>query len=116
MRRHHYTDKKGYNGIRSTVVWCFYASQPPCENPFGAYFTTLGPATKNLALRLRIPRMKLEYVFMFEDKADLLPLRGQRGEYIFYSPKDYLVDGTRPRACGESAKIEADPSAGSWKT
>jgi hypothetical protein len=89
----HYTDKKGYNGIRATPDWVFEASQPPAPagHPFGAYFTTLPPGTKNLAIRLRIPRLKTEFFFSFEDANDLTALDGDRGEYIFYSRIDYVV-------------------------
>jgi hypothetical protein len=88
MAMHHYTDRSGYNSLRSSVGWCFRAHQAPGDHPFGSYFTTLGPVTKNLALRLRISRSKIEYVFAFRDAGDLQPLRGQRGDYIFYSTAD----------------------------
>lgn len=97
---YHYTDQAGYNAIRSQVVWRFVASQPPGGHPFGAYFTTLGRDTPNLAQRLRIPRSKVEYVFEFVDEGDLTPLPGGRGQYIFYSPTDYLVDKPRQRYSG----------------
>jgi hypothetical protein len=92
---YHYTDEDGYKAIKSQVVWRFVASQPPGNHPFGAYFTTLGRNTPNLAQRLRIPRSKVEYVFEFVDVGDLKPLPGGRGQYIFYSPTDYLVDQPR---------------------
>jgi hypothetical protein len=107
MQMHHYTDKPGYNGIRSTPDWLFKASQPPGDHPFGAYFTTYGPATKNLALRLRVPREKIEYVFVFRDVGDLIRLRGRRGDFILYSPGDYLVEGSRKIDSGESPIVEA---------
>ncbi len=89
----HYTDKKGYNRIRATTDWRFKASQPPdpTSHPFGAYFTTLPANTKNLTIRLRIPRAKTEYLFSFVDVNDLTPLDGDRGEFIFYSSADYVV-------------------------
>jgi hypothetical protein len=89
----HYTDKKGYNAIRATPEWKFKASQPPdpANHPYGAYFTTLPPDTKNLTIRLRIPRTKTEYIFSFVDANDLTPLDGDRGEFIFYSAADYFV-------------------------
>lgn len=93
----HYTDKVGYNGIRATPVWRFVAAQPPDpkNHPFGAYFTTLSPDTKNLAIRLGIPRAKIEYLFSLDDTGDLTPLNNDRGEFIFYSPSDYLVEKDR---------------------
>jgi len=92
---YHYTDLTGYNAIRSQPVWRFRAGQPPGDHPVGAYFTTLGPGTRNLARRLRIPKEKTKFFFEFTDVGDLLPLPGHRGRYILYSPVDYLVDPTR---------------------
>lgn len=97
----HYTDKEGYNAIRSQVVWCFKASQPPGNHPFGAYFTDLPPSTPNLAKRLGIPRIKLADYFEFIDVGDLTPLPGQRGDHICYSPSDYQV--TPDRQLGHGA-------------
>ena len=91
----HYTDQVGYNAIASQVVWHFLAGQPPGQHPFGAYFTPLGRSTKNLAQRLRIPKAKLAFFFEFTDVGDLTPLPGGRGQFIFYSPKDYDVDQPR---------------------
>lgn len=75
----HFTDRAGFNGIRAKPIWVFLASQPPGEHPFGAYFTTLGPATRNLAQRLRIPRTKLTFIFEFTGTVGLEPLEGGRG-------------------------------------
>jgi hypothetical protein len=87
----HYTDRAGFNGIRASSPWRFRAHQPPDprNHPFGAYFTTLPPDTPNLALRLRIP--KLEFLFSFLDRTNLIALDNDRGEWIFYSKKDYYV-------------------------
>lgn len=98
----HFTDQDGYNGIRARSPWLFKASQPPGNHPFGAYFTTLAPGTPHLAQRPRIPRRKTEYVFSFVDANDLKPLRGGRGEYIFYSPHDYEVEDDRQVYCGRA--------------
>lgn len=92
---HHFTNKDGFNAIRSQVDWPFWASTPPGDHPRGAYFTTLPPGTKNLAKRLGIPRRKTAYYFSFLGNGALLPLRGGRGRYVFYSPTDYTV--TRDR-------------------
>lgn len=91
----HFTDLSGYNGIRAQPIWLFWAAQPPGDHPFGAYFTTLPPGTSNLALRLRIPKSKLQYVFTFADVGDLFPLPGGRGQFIYYSPADYPVEPAR---------------------
>ena len=98
----HFTDKSGYNAISSQPDWCFKASKPPADHPVGAYFTTLAPQSPNLAVRLRIPREKLKFVFQFFDAGDLLPLEGGRGAYIFYSPSDYVVVESRQRFKGET--------------
>jgi hypothetical protein len=98
----HFTDQKGYNGIRASVTWHFKASQPPGDHPFGAYFTTLPPTTPKLAKRLGIPRAKLEYLFSFEDVGDLHPIEGDRGRWIFYSAQDYDVEKARQHYCGRS--------------
>ena len=87
----HYTNKQGYNGIRSSSAWRFVASKPPGEHPPGAYFTDYGASTPLLAQKLRIPREKLGFYFSFADVGDLRPLRGGRGEHIFYSEADYAV-------------------------
>lgn len=91
----HYTDSAGYSAITSQLDWLFIAHQPPGDHPKGAYFTTLEPGTPNLANKLRIPRTKLAFVLSFRDQADLIPLRGGRGAYIFYSPTDYTVSRER---------------------
>jgi hypothetical protein len=91
---YHYTNKSGYNAIKATPEWCFKASQPVAR-PFGAYFTTLGPSTPKLARRIRIPKRKITYVFCFSDIGDLIPLRGDRGGFIFYSKDDYTVSPDR---------------------
>jgi hypothetical protein len=91
----HFTDKAGFDSIASQPEWHFKASQPPGDHPYGAYFTTLPPQTLNLAVRLRIPRSKLEFMFEFSDVGDLTPLRGARGSYILYAPTDYWVEQNR---------------------
>lgn len=102
----HFTDRDGYNAIRAVSPWHFRASQPPGDHPFGAYFTTLEPGTPNLAKRLLIPKRKIEYLFSFDDLGDLKPLRGGRGEFIFYSPQDYDVDEGRQRYCGTADEYD----------
>jgi len=91
----HYTNKPGWNAIRSQVDWTFKIHPPPTDHPEAAYFTTLEPNTVNLANRLRIPKEKIEYVFCFEDAEDLLPIEGDRGAYVFYSPSNYIVVQSR---------------------
>ncbi len=102
MHMHHYTDNKGYNAIVAASPWRFLAAQPPGQHPLGAYFTTLPPSTPNLAQKLRLPRGKIEYVFIFVDQGDLLHLPGGRGKYILYSPQDYEVEAVRQVFAGEA--------------
>jgi hypothetical protein len=97
---YHYTNSTGYNAIRSQPVWHFIALKPAGDHPVGAYFTSLPPATKNLAKKLRIPRSKLAYMFIFVDMGDLTALDGDRGDWIFYSPVDYDVNGDRQLGSG----------------
>jgi hypothetical protein len=87
----HYTDGDGFNGIRAASPWVFRASNPPGDHPRGAYFTDYHERTALLAQKLRVPRSKLGFVFVFLDSGDLQPLPGGRGQHIFYSSVDYPV-------------------------
>jgi hypothetical protein len=101
----HYTDRDGFNSIRAAIDWRFKAHQPPpgdTNPPRACYFTTRGPETKNLSQKLRVPKRKLEYVFVFEEAGDLTPLRGNRGEWILYFAEDYVVRRDRQRYHGPS--------------
>ncbi len=98
----HFTDKPGWNGIRSAPDWLFRAAKPPDERPFGAYFTTLPATAPNLAARLGIPRSKLAYIFTFSGEQGLEPARGGRGQYVFLSRNDYRVEQPRQLASGET--------------
>jgi hypothetical protein len=100
---YHYTDKDGFSGVRSAYPsWRFAVSDPPPEyHPAGAYFTNLLPSNRQLAKKLRIPVRKTEFCFEFLDAGDLRPLPGGRGEFVFYSPKEYLVTRDRQMYNGE---------------
>lgn len=97
----HYTDKKGWNAIRSQLEWKFLAIQPKhSERPVGAYFTNIEPTVQNLKTlckRLRIPKSKQEYVFWFTERTGLIQHNNGRGrdKVIFYSPVNYHVDQER---------------------
>lgn len=101
MNVFHYTDKAGWNAIRSQVVWRFLALQPlAAERPVGAYFTIIEPTAENLRTlhkRLRVPRIKQEYVFWFKGDVGLQQLNEGRGRdrWILFSPVDYRVEETR---------------------
>jgi hypothetical protein len=99
----HYTDKDGWNSIRSQPVWRFEASQPKDPNrPVGAYFTDIEPTEENLRTlfkRIRVPKVKQEFVFWFLGREGLTQLFDGRGRdrRIFFSPVDYLVAEDRQR-------------------
>jgi hypothetical protein len=91
----HFTDRKGWNGIRATSPWCFRARRQRGNNPTGAYFTTLHPSSPKFFKRMRVPRHKRTHMFRFVDVGDLTPKRGPFGKWVFYSPSDYLVEKHR---------------------
>jgi hypothetical protein len=97
----HYTDKAGWNAIRSQVVWLFKISQPKDpDRPRGAYFTDMGPSPQNLRVlhkKIRVPREKQEYVFQFKETDGLTQLNNGTGrdKRIFFSPVDYPVTQDR---------------------
>jgi hypothetical protein len=104
---YHYTDKDGYDAIRSAPEWRFLATQPRAKHhPPGAYFTDYPPDTVGLAVKLMIPTRKLAYVFAFSaaEQDDLRPIRGDRGEHIVYAPQDYVVPRDRQVAHGPVEK------------
>ena len=101
----HYTNGDGFDAIRSQSIWVFKAAQPPGDHPRGAYFTTLRPDSVNLAKRLRVPKVKTEFVYCFSNGSDLKALEGGRGAFIFYSPDDYLVDKSRQVHHGPSQEV-----------
>ena len=93
----HYTDKSGWNAIKSQPIWRFKATRPKDpDRPVGAYFTDLEPSKSNLRLlhqKIRVPVVKQEYVFSFLGSEGLVQLNGGTGrdKRIFYSEDDYLV-------------------------
>jgi hypothetical protein len=99
----HYTDKEGWNSIRSQPVWTFKASQPrDPDRPTGAYFTDIEPTATNLRTlykRIRVPRIKQEYVFWFVGTAGLRQLNNGLGreKRIYFSPIDYVVPEERQK-------------------
>jgi hypothetical protein len=92
MSLFHYTDRDGFNGIRSQPTWLFRAERQRSSHlPNGAYFTTLELNEPTAALffaRTRIPRSKRGFVFQFRDAGDMIPLDGDRGRFVLYSPRD----------------------------
>jgi len=96
LQYYHYTDRKGYNGIRSGgKIMIFKATeQRRSGNPTGVYFTTLPPSTPNKELvpRIQISRDKSQFYFAVRLKPGrLIPLRGGKGIFILYSPVDVVL-------------------------
>lgn len=110
----HFTDKVGFNAIRSQPTWTFKASKPQApQNPIGAYFTDYPPNEPLLSVRIFVPKEKLEFMFAFENVGDLRLLVGNRGrnKRIFYSPHDYPVVRDRQRYHGPSGEFPAGEGA-----
>jgi hypothetical protein len=107
----HYTDRQGWNAIRSQQIWLFRASQPKDPSrPPGAYFTDIEPTERNLRTlykRIRVPKAKQEYVFWFVGREGLVQFRGGRGrdKRIFYCPTDYNVPPERQRYEGTTTSV-----------
>lgn len=105
----HYTDKDGWNAIRSQVDWKFKASPPQTkERPVGVYFTDIEPTEENLRTlykRIRVPKKKQGFVFWFVGREGLIQLFGGRGRdrRIFYSEADYTVEESRQQHKGTEA-------------
>ena len=105
----HYTDKTGWNAIRSQVIWRFRTSQPKDpDRPFGVYFTDIAPTQANLRLlhqKIRVPVEKQEFVFQFNGAEGLIQLNGGTGrdKRIFYSKVDYQVsdDQYKRKVCAD---------------
>ena len=97
----HFTDDNGYKAISSQLTWTFKASQPPGGRPYGAYFTTLPHDDWALSNKLRIPKVKLAFFFSFLDDGTLKPLRGGRGNFVFYATVDHHVPPPRQQNCGQ---------------
>ncbi len=104
----HYTDGQGWKSISSQTGWMFKAGQPPRPDahPRGAYFTRLPVETPNLTKLLRMPRRKVEFFFSFLDVGDLRRLEGGRGDFISYSPRDYLVSEPRQHKHGSVSEAK----------
>ena len=108
----HYTDRDGWNSIRSQVTWRFKAGKPKAaDRPAGAYFTDIEPSAVNLRVlykKIRVPREKQEYVFWFDGNEGLTQLNDGMGrdKRIYYSPVDYLVGPDRQRHDGATAALQ----------
>jgi hypothetical protein len=77
------------------------------DRPPGAYFTDIEPSEQNLRTlhkRLRLPRLKQDFVFHFSDSIGLIQLHGGLGrdKRIYFSPIDYDVSRERQRYAGRT--------------
>jgi hypothetical protein len=110
----HYTDKDGWNAVRAQKAWRFEASQPKDpDRPVGAYFTDIEPSEENLRTlhkRIRVPKIKQEYVFWFVETEGLTQLFGGRGrdKRIYFSPVDYEVVEDRQKYADKTESLLED--------
>lgn len=92
---YHYTDSDGYIRINSSgkASITFVASQPRHpDKPFGVYFTTKPPNTKNLAATIKTSREKIRYYFkVLLPRNKVVPIPGGKGIFIWYSPVTITV-------------------------
>ena len=100
MELFHYTDDDGFKGISSARVWRFRAEKPPGPHDKGAYFTDYNEHTVDLAIKLRIPKSKIQYFFCFSgrervEENGLERIEGGRGDHVFFSRSDYEVPPER---------------------
>lgn len=65
---------------------------------------------RTLAMRIRVPKSKLRYVFWFIGTEGLLPVQDRRGRdnQSYYSPTDYLVVPERQKRAGAIAELQGD--------
>ena len=114
MNVFHYTDTSGWNAIRSQLVWRFLALQPHAkERPVCAYFTIIEPTPQNLRTlykRIRVPKLKQEFVFWFTGDSGLQQLSSGRGRdrWILFSPIDYEVELGRQQAAESTDAVRGD--------
>ena len=108
MNLFHYTDRDGWNSIRSQPDWKFQTAQPQDQNrPPGAYFTDIEPSAMNLRTlhkKIRIPKAKQQYLFWFTGSEGLSQLNSGRGrdKRIFFSATDYDVISGRQKYEGDT--------------
>lgn len=93
MYLHHFTNRVGYNAIRSQKTWTFKAKGQRADRlPDGTYFTPLWLNAPAFYPRTRVPNDKRGFHFSFDDVGDLKPFPGDRGQFVLYSPVDYPVE------------------------
>jgi hypothetical protein len=65
----------------------------------------LRPDVNRFSARTRIPKAKQAFVFDFDGDDGLEPVDGGKGDYIFWSPIDYVVLKPRQRYHGPSENL-----------
>ncbi|MGA3563507.1 ricin-type beta-trefoil lectin domain protein [Melissospora conviva] len=105
----HYTDKKGFNGIRAGNP--YHIRPGDSKNGAGPFFTNMSPADVASAGRggfkskLGLTSGKSEYVMELQvPRSALQPLRGGRGQHIFSIPDGISVPRDRVRYFGLTSK------------
>jgi hypothetical protein len=106
---YHYTDKAGFNGIRSGSP---YKIRPGnSKNGAGPFFTTRSPddlTAPNAFKKLGLTSAKSEYVMEFTvPRSSLVPLRGGRGDFVFEIPGGVSVPRGNVRYFGPTEDWEA---------
>ena len=110
--RFHYTDKDGWNAIRAQKTWRFKVSQPKDPSrPAGVYFTDIEPTEANLRVlykKLRVPKIKQDYIFWFTKTEGLSQLNDGRGRdrHIFFSAVAYEVESDDQGYQGKTDEIK----------
>lgn len=89
---YHYTDKRGYNGIKGSG---FKINPGDSENDAGPFFTDCSPAdltAPNAFKKPGITNAKSQFMIEFQvPKSALVPLRGGRGQFVFTIPKGITI-------------------------
>ncbi|WP_404786855.1 RHS repeat-associated core domain-containing protein [Streptomyces pristinaespiralis] len=106
---YHYTNKSGYNGIRAGNP---YKIKPgDSKNGAGPFFTTRSPAdltAPGAFKKLGITNEKSQYVMELQvPQSALVPLRGDRGKFIFSIPAGVTVARARVRYFGPTTGWKA---------
>ncbi|WP_251052977.1 MULTISPECIES: RHS repeat-associated core domain-containing protein [unclassified Streptomyces] len=106
---YHYTNKSGYNGIRAGNP---YKIKPgDSKNGAGPFFTTRSPAdltAPGAFKKLGITNEKSQYVMELQvPQSALVPLRGDRGKFIFAIPAGVTVARARVRYFGPTTGWKA---------
>jgi RHS repeat-associated protein len=105
VKVYHYTDKPGFNGIRSSDP--YHVREGSSKNGPGPFFTTKSPndlTEPGAFKKLGITNAKSQYVMEAEvPKSALVPLRGDRGQFIFMTPGGIKIPRADSRYFGPTS-------------